>query len=137
MRHEKVGACPRCEKMLEQAHPYFSVLWKTLKSEFPTVHISTTFRSEKDQEVAFQQGRSRLHWDASDHNRMDSSGKECSRAIDLFEINKDGVAIWSHSQFFKIAEWLERNDYPVGSGIRWTKFKDGPHFFLLPFVSQP
>lgn len=133
----EIGPCHLCNFKLRDAHPVFREIWPKLKEEFKSVHVSCTFRSASDQELAFQQGRSRLHWDKSDHNKVDSEGRHCARAIDIFFINLDGIAVFPPWQYLKVAEWLELNDYPIGSGIRWEKFKDGPHFYALPSVIQP
>lgn len=131
------GPCRLCEFKLKDGHPFFRDLWPKLKNEFPHVHISCVARSAEDQELAFQQGRSRLRHPSSDHNKVDSYGQLCSRAIDLFFLNADGLAVFPPFQYLRVAEWLETNNYPVGCGIHWEKFRDAPHFFLKESIKQP
>lgn len=129
--------CLLCQTTLKTAHPLFQDVWPKLKAEFKNVHVSCAYRGPEAQEFAFQQGRSRLRWNASDHNKEDSTGKPCSRAIDLFFINVDGQAVFPPWQYLRAAEWFEKNNHPVGAGVKWKKFSDGPHFYLLPSVAQP
>ena len=138
MHHSfEVGQCLLCDIKVKTAHKYFQDIWPALKKEFPHVHVSCGFRGASDQELAYQQGRSRLRWDKSDHNKTDSKGGQCARAIDLFFINIDGLAVFPPWQYLRVADWLEKNGYQIGSGIKWKKFVDGPHFYLLPSVLQP
>ncbi len=131
------GKCFLCEIKLKTAHPIFQKIWPQVKEEFKTIHVSCAYRSAPEQELAFQQGRSRLHFPDSDHNKTDSEGNMCSRAVDYFFINLDGVAVFPPWQYLKLAEWFEKNDTQIGAGIRWTKFRDAPHFYALPSVLQP
>jgi hypothetical protein len=133
----EAGACQLCDFKLASAHPYFRDLWPKLKAKFPLAHISCTFRNASDQELAYKQGRSKLNWPKSLHNKVNSNEVPCSRAIDLFAIDMDGKAVWSPYQFLKIAEWIESNKFPITCGVRWKKFNDPPHYELQDSVAQP
>lgn len=121
------GACLLCESKLKDGHQFFRDLWPKLKAKFPIIHISCVFRNAEEQEYVFKLGASRKRWPNSKHNLM-LDGKPCARAIDLFSIGEDGVAVFSPYQYLQVAKWCKENDLPIVWGGSWLKFRDQPHF---------
>lgn len=100
------GRCLGCIHKLTEADSFFDTWFWSLIPESPDLHISWSFRNEADQEHAFKDGKSRLHWPDSAHNRM-VNGKPCSAAVDLFEIY-NGQPLWRPSLMAHIAQrWTE------------------------------
>lgn len=132
-RHKHGERCPKCEQMLEGAHPKMREWFlRYLKPCFPEAHISCAYRGEEDQERAFREGKSKARFGKSPHNAIDESGNPCSRALDIFVLSEDG----KHALFPK-AWYKDLFDLCVVDGaikITWGgNFKtlgDANHFEL-------
>lgn len=133
MRHALTGDCALCDAKLEQAHHEIGYWFREIKKSFPDVHVSCTFRNKIDQDIAYQEGRSRLKWPNSKHNLMNGN-TPCSRAFDLFMLRPDFVAEWRPAYFKEIADLLLMFNAPIVWGGAWKKFTDYPHFQLMDDV---
>ncbi len=132
------GPCQLCEVKLKTAHPFFKDLWPKLKKRFPLVHVSWAYRGAEEQAAMVKSGASSLVYPLSLHNKTDSNGAACSRAIDLFFYNEDGAAVWSYWQFMKTWEWMKAEKMPIEWGGLWKKPRvDGPHYQLKEEIKQP
>lgn len=122
MKHSVTGECPYCHQLLSVAH-HDLIEWFVghVQTLYPTAHISTSYRGQKDQELAFSQGKSHVHFPDSKHN------KTPAMALDLFQIDLDGKANWD-------VQWLkDLNKYNKANfiALRWGgtfSFKDYGHF---------
>lgn len=110
--------------------------FEQIKEKHEDLHISWSYRDQIDQEKAFNDGASRLHYPASTHNKTDSQNKPCSRALDLFQ-QIDGVFVADPAFFSK----LNQENASEGIKLRWGgQFKtlgDSGHFELPPDIPQP
>lgn len=95
------GRCLGCLHKLTEANAAFSPWFWGLVMQNPDLHISWSFRGPVDQEEAFKESKSKLHWPDSAHNKM-VDGKPCSDALDLFEIY-DGKPLWRPTLMAHIA----------------------------------
>lgn len=82
-------------------------------------------RGKEDQNKAFAEGKSKLKWPDSKHNRRPSS------AFDAVPVPLD----WNDTQsFHDMAHHMKEAAKRVGVKIKWggdfTNFFDGPHFEL-------
>ncbi len=132
VKHTNDGpACPLCEERLLQAHPDIADWFRNIvKPKHQDAHISWSFRGKEDQEKAFLDGKSKLHWPLSDHNKSDDQGNPCSLALDLFELDHNGQASWHWSFFRDIAGESLKNPVAVLWGGRWSKLGDFDHFSI-------
>lgn len=126
--HTPGPLCPGCEIKLRTAHPYLSNWFRTVvKPEFQLAHISWAYRGEADQERAFTDGRSHQHFPNSPHNHMEE-GIPCSLALDLFEIDEDGIADYVFTFYNNINSLNEARSLPVVWGGKFKSIGDGDHF---------
>lgn len=136
--HTDDKMCIGCEKKLNTAHPLLREWFHKIKSKFDVpgsgmkVHISWAYRGAEDQEQAFKDGKSNCRFPNSQHNKEDSANRPCSRAIDLFIIDADGLARWPYRIFKLIAD--EIKDWPLLWGGTFKLHNGNPdadHFQLL------
>jgi hypothetical protein len=124
--------CPACERKLLDAHSDLA-LWfrEQVKPAFAQAHISWSYRGKADQEKFFLDGRTKLHFPNSAHNKTNSDGKPCALALDLFELDYNGIARWAWGFFRDIAEAAQKTRYPIFWGGHWTHLSDADHFQLM------
>lgn len=132
MKHANgVAACPSCEDKLKDAHPDIAAWFREkVKPRHKDCHISWSFRGKDDQEKAFLDGKTRLHFPLSAHNKSDDQGNPCSLALDLFELDYNGQACWSWDYFRLIADEAQASHAPIFWGGNWAKLGDFDHFEL-------
>lgn len=126
VRHTNtITPCPKCEEFLKLADPKLQEWFTTLiKPKFPQVHISCSFRGKEEQEEAFLDGKTKLHWPNSKHN------KTPALALDLFQLDFNGLACWPWGFFRDIAKLSDESKAPVEWGGVWTKLGDANHYEL-------
>ena len=115
--HNSDPVCPACADKLLMAHKDLHDWFiDHIKPNFPTAHISWSFRDQASQEQAYADHKSKLHFPYSAHNKMPAL------ALDLFEILESGEGAWNPAFFASI------NKYNLDHGIQ---LKWGAHFRLL------
>lgn len=92
-----------------------------VRQRWPDVHVSWSFRNQKEQQEAFDKGASKFVWPESKHNMIPS------QAIDLFQQDAGGRGIWSYPKMKEIQDSF--GDHLVWGG-NWTNFKDFYHWEL-------
>lgn len=124
--HTSDPVCPLCEEKLAQVHPDLAAWYRTeVKPRHPDAHVSWGYRDKVSQEAAFEDGKTKLHFPKSAHNKLPA------RALDLFEINAAGIATWE-PRFFSTIAARNKIDYPhMIWGGDWKTLGDGDHFELL------
>lgn len=122
LHHEGGEVCPLCEGKLGTAHPYLQDWYHQVKKKYVNTHISWAFRGEQDQEQAFSDGKTHLHWPDSPHNKVPAL------ALDLFQIDDDNVARWSPQFFARLNQDNEEAHEPIVWGGVWKTLGDGDHF---------
>ncbi len=130
MKHSNAPKlCPGCEEKLKGVHHALAAVFRdVIKPRFRSCHISDGWRGEEEQNKAFEEGKSLLKWPNSAHNKLDDQGNPCSLAIDLFELEGNGLGYWRWKYFEAIGGVLKNLGVPVMWGGYWKDFKDGPHF---------
>ena len=124
--HTSDPMCPLCEHKLEAAHDILKDWFKThVKPKYPDAHVSWAHRNKDDQERAFADGHTILHYPHSKHNQLPSL------AIDLFEIDDSGAAVWNPKFFLDLNADTELLGVPILWGGRFKKIGDADHFELL------
>lgn len=122
-------SCPACEDKLKEAHPDLAAWFRdSVKPKHNDAHISWSFRGKEDQEKAFVERKSKLHFPLSAHNKSDDIGNPCALALDLFELDFNGQARWSWGYFRTIAEECEQAGHPIFWGGHWEKLGDFDHY---------
>lgn len=130
--HGDGPSCQGCNDKLRDVHPALGEWFHRMKSKYVSIHIAWGFRNEAEQEKCFRDGASVLRWPASKHNHLGLDGKPQALALDVFQIDDDGVDRWSPAFYFKLSEEIQ-NEYGP-KFIRWGgtfKKPDKPHFELL------
>lgn len=130
LHHNEEPKCPNCEEKLFNTHPVLVEWYRRVKAKYPSVHIAWSFRGQADQEEAVKEGKSELHYPMSAHNKTDDKGIPCARALDLFQIDDDGVARFSPMFYAKIADDCEQSHEPIKWGGHWKNLGDRDHFQL-------
>lgn len=94
------------------------------------MHVSWAFRDQKFQDAALASGASHLKWPTSKHNHQEN-GAPCSLALDVFQINEDGMAVFDPI----FCARLNAASVVAGYKLRWGgEFKslgDAGHFELI------
>lgn len=117
--------CPACHEKLLLAHPDLSEWYlKKVKPAFPLCHVSWSYRDQKSQEQAFLDGKSKLHFPNSPHN------KTPAMALDLFELSLNGMASWAYGFFRDIAALVNADHDPIFWGGNFAHLMDFDHFEL-------
>ena len=134
VRHVLGNSCPSCEHKLQFAHPLLAKWFYEVKKEYSGVHVSHTFRGKDLQNKFFREGKTKLPYPKSKHNRCDTSGKPCSEAIDLFFLETEGIALYKDELFEKVwknavKHHLHISDFLKWGGV-WKGFRDPCHFEL-------
>lgn len=120
--HTHEQECPACEEKLEKAHPALAVWFHKQKAKNPKLHVSWSYRDKDNQEEAYSEGRTKLHYPNSKHNKLPAE------ALDLFELNEQSIAIWNPMTFADIAAQSEKDGDPIMWGGRWKTIGDTDHF---------
>lgn len=137
MEHTADPVCLGCEKRLEWAHPYLQDWFRAhIKPQYPNTHVSWSFRGQEDQNAFYRDGKTKLIWPNSAHNHMEN-GAPLSLALDLFQIDEDGVARWAPLFFAKLNAYNEAQGLKIFWGGRWKTLGDGDHFSYIPPMKAP
>jgi len=127
--------CPSCEQKLTQAHADLVAWYRTVKAAHPDCHISWSYRGKEDQEKAFSDRKSKLHFPMSAHNKSDDHGNPCSMALDLFRLDPGGQACWEWKYFNTIADECTQSGAAIFWGGHWEKLGDFDHFSAVEHQS--
>jgi hypothetical protein len=119
--------CPSCQAKLEQAIPFMRDWFQRVLLEFPKLHISWSYRDLIAQNKAVAEGKSKLCYPLSQHNKTDAQGNPQSWALDLFE-QFHGIASFDPITYVKINEFNEKNKEPISWGGKWKLLGDADHF---------
>ena len=121
--------CPLCEEKLKQAHAELHRWFYDMKEKFPQLHISCSYRGEKEQNQAVSQGKSKAKYPASAHNKTNEKGEPEARALDVFEL-KDGKACFDSDFYVKL--WKNsKQDFCMIWGGNFKSLGDANHFQLV------
>lgn len=129
LRHTADDVCPLCEDKLLCAHPRIADWFRRLKKRHPNVHVSSSWRGQSEQNQLFKEGKTRAPFPKSKHNHMED-GRPCSLALDLFQIDEDGVARFAPLFYAKVNAENEADRELIRWGGKFKSFVDGPHFEL-------
>jgi hypothetical protein len=129
LHHTDDPVCPLCEAKLQQAHSYLQGFFREKKKKYSNLHVSWSFRNKVEQEQAYLDGKTRAHFPKSPHNKM-KDGKPCAEALDLFQIDEDGVARFSPLFYVKLSHECEEDKLPIVWGGNFKKLHDYDHFEL-------
>lgn len=126
--HTHDPICPLCTEKALQAIPELAAWFGRVKAKYPNVHISWSYRDAANQEKAVIEGRSKLHYPNSAHNKVDPKGAPAARALDLFLIDDDGAARFPGLWYAKLNADNVAAHEPIFWGGQWKKFGDLDHF---------
>lgn len=124
------GDGPRCELCafkLTEAHPTLESWFNGVKSRYINAHVAWSYRGPEDQERAYNDGKSKLHYPFSPHNNM-VDDKPMSLALDIFMINEDGEAVFPPLWYAKIDKENRDANEPIIWGGRFRSIADLDHF---------
>lgn len=124
--HTSDPSCLLCEQKLLQATKELEIWFRKVKSKYPSIHISWSYRDQASQEQAFAEGKTHAHFPHSPHNQMPSL------AIDIFQINDKGQAIFDPIFCAKIAEEARQDEDPILWGGIFKSLGDNDHFQFNP-----
>lgn len=127
-------ACPSCEDKLTRAHPTMREWYGRRKASRPDLHICWSFRNQSEQEEAFLNKKTKLHYPQSKHNRVNEAGAPESDALDLFFIDENGQAVFDVPlRFEEISQESKAEAAPVLWGRDFESHKeDYDHFERVP-----
>lgn len=128
--HTQDDLCPKCQEMLEQAHPDISYWFHRIKEAFPTVHTDRVWCGQAEQDALVAAKKSLLKWPFSKHNFLTPQGQACSHAMDLFSLLDNGTAEFRLGFYVQIENWLEDQSAPLVWGGNWKSFPDSDHWEL-------
>lgn len=128
--HTNDPICPLCELKLKDAHPIL-VDWfvKLIKRVHPDAHISWSYRDEVNQDQCFAEGKSKLRWPDSPHNKRDPVLlTPRSEALDLFQLDEQGQAKWPPGWFKQIADETVISGDQIFWGGHFKTIHDADHY---------
>lgn len=121
--HTSDPVCALCEAKLAQADPYLATWFRDhVKPFHHDIHVSWSFRDATDQETAFRDGKTKLHYPDSPHNLLPS------RAIDLFQLDASGHAVWCPRPFAALDAYNKTNCLSILWGGEFKSLGDYDHF---------
>lgn len=143
--HTDDAICPLCEAKLLTAHKLLGTFFRAAKVRWPDIHVAWAFRSSEEQQEVYNKGKSNAMPGESLHNAIDSKKKPCSRAVDIFVIDADGIARWPEGRFAQMHAWKDTEFKHVmrlgviqwKSRITGKMVLDLPHFELNKDMVQP
>jgi hypothetical protein len=129
MLHHTAGVeCEACDEKLLQAHPFMRSWFKNkVKAKYVNCHISWSWRGKSDQNKFYADGKTKAMWPNSPHNQVVDE-KPCSYALDLFQIDEDGIARFSQLFYARINAENETARLPVRWGGKFKSIGDADHF---------
>lgn len=132
MKHTNdTSTCDLCEEKLKQAHPEMAEWYRTqVKPKYPDAHISWTYRDQVSQNQAHAEGKSKLSYPLSAHNKSDDQGNPCALAIDLFQLCSNGMASWDWKYFKQIADDMKAYNTNMIWGGDFKTIGDADHMEL-------
>lgn len=131
-KHVNEASCAKCEEILKTAHPVLRQwVLEGVRPRHPEAHVSCAWRNEQDQNRDYAEGKSKLKWPLSNHNKFDDQGNPCSLAVDLFELASNGMACWRWLFFKMIADEAKADEAPIDWGYDLWGW-DSPHFQKKP-----
>lgn len=130
--HTHDPVCPSCTEKLQTAHPYLAEWFRKLKGRYLNAHVSWAYRGAEDQEQFFKEGKTHCHYPNSAHNKTKPDGTPCAMALDLFQLDDDGVARFAPLWYAKVNTENEANHEPIAWGGKFKSLGDGDHFELKP-----
>lgn len=136
LHHTKDPICPLCEQKLTQAKIEMALWFRDLKTRYPNVHVSWSYRDRVSQEQCFLAGTTKLHYPESGHNQVDAYGNSCSIALDLFQISESGQTVYDPLFFVKVDTDNLRAKLPIFWGGRWKHLGDRDHFEWHPIEAS-
>lgn len=141
LHHSHDAVCPLCEAKLLDADPVIAGWFRRVKARYPNVHVYYAYRGPEEQARVVAEGKSKLTYPHSKHNAV-RDGKPCSLALDLFQIDEDGIGRFARPFYAKVAADAWENTDPViwggdwnGDGVQEKSDWDGPHFELKSVTS--
>lgn len=130
LHHNDDNPCPLCEAKLSTAHSVIADWFRKIKAIWKNVHVSWAFRNKEQQERVYEDGASLVRWPNSAHNYM-IGDKPQSLALDIFQIDDDGVARFSPKFYRLIWDWTNGGDFKLRWGGDFKKLGDAGHYELL------
>jgi hypothetical protein len=115
-----------CQEKLALAHPKLVAWFCAAKTRNPSMHVSWSYRDETSQKNAFAIGASKLHYPMSAHN------KEPAMALDIFQIDDSGKAVFDPVFCAKLADEIRRANLPFIWGGNFKSLGDNDHFQYHP-----
>lgn len=122
--------CEGCNQRLKQVDIRLVDFFSWAKEKHPDLHIAQAWRGEDAQNQYYAEGKTRAKWPHSPHNHM-SNGAPCSRAIDVFQMDEKGEAIFDDDFCRHLYGQAMNQGFPIQWGGNFKSIFDGDHFELL------
>lgn len=131
--HTSDPICLLCEFKLKDAVPFMRDWFHRVKAKYENVHCSCSHRDAASQEQAYVDHKTHAHFPDSPHNRSNPDTKEPeSYALDIFQIDEDGVARFSPKFYMMIAKEARDAKEPIKWGGDFRTLGDYDHFQYVP-----
>lgn len=131
LHHTDDPVCQACQEKLETVHASLSSWFlNKIKPKWQNAHVSWGYRDKPSQEQAFADGKTRLHYPDSAHNKCGPDGIPCAMALDLFQIIA-GHAVFDLSWYKEVSQ-IAAVDAPFTLfwGSKFKSIGDYDHFEL-------
>lgn len=128
--HNDGPVCRGCLTLLESVHLEMGKFFIWAKNLYPDLHIAQGWRGEKEQDKAYEDGKSKLKWPNSKHNHM-VNFHPCSLALDLFQIDHNGLAKFDVNFYQELYNECVSADLPIRWGGMFKHLVDTDHFELM------
>lgn len=121
-KHNQGDSCQSCLDKLIHGHPGIVEAYHFIKTRHPDVHCSWIYRGPEDQEKARSSGASLAKFGQSKHNL------EPAQAMDLFQIDENGIAIFDPKFCSKLNAELKEAGFKLKWGGDFKKIGDYCHW---------
>ena len=113
--HTQGPSCAGCNERLKEGSETIQKFFLAIKKENNFVHTSCVHRGETEQNEAFKNKSSKVQWPNSKHN------KNPSTAIDIFQINVLGKAIFDPVYCAKVNDLAKKLGFKIRWGGDWNQ----------------
>jgi len=97
------------------------------KLRYVNMHVSWAWRGQVEQDLFFSEGKSRARYPNSPHNHRFNQ-LPCSLALDIFQIDEDGMARFSPRFYALLWEECQRDIEPIIWGGTFKSIGDAGHY---------
>lgn len=104
---------------LNKCHPDIRLVGLVVARHWPCV-VASTYRGKEEQNQLYRDGKSKLKYPESMHNKTDDEGNPQSRAMDIYPVVPgEGVPWGNEKYFYFFGGYVLATAAQMGIDLRW------------------